>query len=259
MGAAKPPSFRRVGLFCAQQGSPISSYTGINDEEWIVDDEGSDVSDDEGAMCSGQSVRMGWPMKLLICLGLIATGAVSAVFIMASLGLAQVPFISAAPAATDGSASNAAAAVLLKDHMARLGLAGDTMEAARARRLTNQYVQLRFNNDIKGLENIFADDIQLHVDVSKAGMLVGMKIKSLLKFHSHLTGRDEVLNYYKALPAEPGDEKPSSHSFQCLDDACVVSATVHRAVVGKVTDIATLHWDPKKDELKRMDLSFWAR
>merc|ERR550532_1516240 len=172
---------------------------------------------------------------------------------MASLGLAQVPFISSVQA-TDGSASNAAAAALLKD---QLGAAADTTRAARARRLTDEYVQLRFRNDVTGLQGLFAEDIELHVDVSKAGPLVGFKIKSLLGFHSKLVGRDAVTKYYKALPAEPGDEKPKSPSFQCLDDACVVSATVHRPVVGSVTDTATLHWDQNEDLLKRLDLSFW--
>lgn len=253
-------SLRHVGLFCAQKGNAFSTYTGLNDEEWIVDDECSDASDDEGAAaCSGGSMRVGWPLKLLIGLSLIATGAVIAVFIMASLGLAQVPLASSAAPATDGSASNAAAAVLLKDHMASLGVAGDSVRAARARLLTEKYVQLRFKNDVERMQHLFAEDIKLKVDVSKAGMLVGMKIKSLLNFHSRLIGRDGVVNYYHALPTEPGDAKPRTDSFQCLDDACVVSATVQRPVVGTVTDIATLHWDSKEDLLKRMDLSFWAR
>jgi len=257
LGKTGAHSFRRVGLFCAQRSNTASSYTGLNDEEWNVEDEGSDASDDE-AICSGESMRMGWPLKLLICLSLIATGAISAVCIMASLGLAQVPFMSSVPA-TDGPASNAAAAVLLKDHMAELGVAQQNTWAARARRLTEKYVQLRFRNNITGMQHLFAEDIELHVDVSKAGVLVGMKIKSLLHFHSKLTGRDGVSKYYQALPTEPGDECPLSRSFQCLDDACVVSATVHRPVVGSVTDIATLHWDHREDLLKRMDLSFWAR
>jgi len=250
MGATRLYSCHPVGL-CAQQCNAVSSYARLNNGERIVSDGGSDATEDEGAAaCSGESMHMGWCLKLLICLSLIAMGAVGAFCVMASLGLAQTPFVSSIPA-TKGSASDAAAASLLK--------APDTMQAARARRLSDKYLQVRFSKDVMGMQHLFAEDIELHVDVSRAGMLVGMKIKSLLGLHSHLTGRDSVMNFYQALPAEPGDKQPRSESFQCVGDACVISATVHRPVIGSILDVATLHWDPKEDLLKRMDLSFSAQ
>jgi len=259
MGAREPSPFRRDDLFRAQQCNTISSYTRLNGEEGKVNDEDSDATDDDiAAAGSGESMCMGWPLKVLICFSLIAMVAVSVVSVIASLGLAQIPFISSVPT-THASASELAAAALLKDHTGEFGGAANTMRATRARRLTDKYVQLRFSKDVTGMQHLFAEDIQLHVDVSKAGMLVGMKIRSLLRFQSHLAGRDGVVNFYRALPAEPGDEQPPSESFQCVGDACVVSATVHRPVVGSIMDIATLHWDPKDDLLKRMELSFCAQ
>jgi len=256
IGATQPSSVRRVDNSGAQKGHAVSSYMQLNREEWIIKDEGSDATDDEvAAACRGESMRMGWPLKLLFCLSFVTMVAISAVFIVAGLGLARIPFISSVPS-TDASASDAAAAALLKDYTGEPGGIADTIRATRARRLTDKYVQLRFSKDVMGMQHLFAGDIELHVDVSRAGMLVGMKIKSLLNFRSRLTGRDDVVNFCQALPAEPGDEQPRSESFQCVGDACVISATVHRPVVGSVMDIATLHWDPKEALLKRMDLSF---
>jgi len=57
------------------------------------------------------------------------------------------------------------------------------MRATWARRLTDKYVQLRFSKDATEMQHLFAEDIELPVDVSKAEMLVGMKIISLLRFH----------------------------------------------------------------------------
>jgi len=259
IGATQPSSVRRVDNSGAQKGHAVSSYMQLNREEWIIKDEGSDATDDEvAAACRGESMRMGWPLKLLFCLSFVTMVAISAVFIVAGLGLARIPFISSVPS-TDASASDAAAAALLKDYTGEPGGIADTIRATRARRLTDKYVQLRFSKDVMGMQHLFAGDIELHVDVSRAGMLVGMKIKSLLNFRSRLTGRDDVVNFCQALPAEPGDEQPRSESFQCVGDACVISATVHRPVVGSVMDIATLHWDPKEALLKRMDLSFWLQ
>lgn len=247
VGAAQPSPCYRFGLLGAQQRNTTRSYARLINGERIVSDAGSDATEDEGAAaCGGKSKHMGWCLKLLICLSLIAMGAVGAFCVMASLGLAQIPLLSSAPAA-DGSAIDAAAAAL-----------ADTRQSARARRLSDKYVQLRFGKDVMEMQHIFAEDIELHVDVSRAGMLVGMKIKSLLGLHSHLTGRDSVMNFYQALPAEPGDKQPRSESFQCVGDACVISATVHRPVIGRIVDIATLHWDPKEDLLRRLDLSFSA-
>jgi len=125
--------------------------------------------------------------------------------------------------------------------------------------LTEKYIKLRFKNDVDALASLFADDIALHVDLSRAGMLVAMKIKSSLGFHTEIAGRDNVARYYRALPTESGDPMPKPSSFRCFHDACIVTCTVQRPLVGTVTDVGTLHWESKHDRLRRVDLSFWSR
>jgi len=185
-----------------------------------------------------------------------------AVVILALLFTANI-FSTAKSAAAQplhSTATDAAAAALMGGSPAgSMAGAANTTRARRAQRLTEKYIKLRFENDVKALESVFAVDIELHVDLSRAGMLVAMKIKTSLGFHTELIGRDKVASYYRALPTESEDPLPKSNSFRCFNDACIVTCTVHRPLVGSVTDVGTLHWGSKQDKLQRVDLSFWSK
>jgi len=161
-------------------------------------------------------------------------------------------FLSASSPLESSSAATDAAAAALS------GSANSTA-ALRARGLTEQYIQLRFANNLHKLEALFDEDIKMHVDLSKAGMLVRMKIKSAFGLNDELSGKAQVVKYYRAMPTEEGDEPPKTPSFRCIGNACVVTCTVQRPVVGSVTDVGTLHWDAKEDLLREVDLSFWTR
>lgn len=179
---------------------------------------------------------------------------------VALVALAVSTALSAAASPLNSTAADAAAAALMGGVPAgSMAGAANSTRARRARRLTEKYIQLRFENDVEALESHFADNIKLHVDLSRAGMLVAMKVKSLMGFHTELVGRDNVARYYRALPTESGDPMPKPNSFRCFNDACIVSCTVQRPLVGSVTDVGTLHWARKQDRLQRVDLSFWSR
>merc|ERR1712129_154300 len=155
--------------------------------------------------------------------------------------------LSVAASPLNSTAADAATAALMGGVPAgSVAGAANSTRARRARRLTEKYIQLRFKNDVDALESHFADNIKLHVDLSRASMLVAMKVKSSMGFHTELVGRDNVARYYRALPTESGDIMPKPNSFRCFNDVCIVSGTVQRPLVGSVTDVGTLRWASKQ-------------
>lgn len=229
--------------------SPRSStgkYTGVNDNEAWLDEEYTSQSDDDGALCKATIVfRRPHAFCLLVCMAAALLGM--AIFIFSTGG-----FMASSSQAQSSSAATDAAAAALKG-------SANSAAATRARRLTERYIKLRFENNLPSLGALFYKDIKLRVDLSRAGMLVGMKIKSSLGFKEELNGKADVLKYYRALPTEEGDKPPKAQSFRCIGNACIVTGTVQRPVVGSVTDVGTLHWDAKEDLLREVDLSFWTR
>jgi len=231
-------------------------YRGINEHEasWMEEDYESQ-SDDDGALCKATIVfRRPHAFCVLLCLAAALTGMAVLLFCMGGF-LSPASSEESSSAATDA----AAAALMGSGHGSATTGSANSTAALRARRLTERYIQLRFLNNVDNLETLFHKDILMHVDLSKAGMLVGMKIKSTLGFKTELSGKAEVAKYYRAMPTEQGDRPPKTSSFRCIGNACVVTCSVQRPVVGGVTDVGTLHWDAKQDLLREVDLSFWAR
>jgi len=226
-------------------------YRGIDENEAWADEEYTSQSDEDGALCKATIV---FRRPHAICFAAALIGIVIVLFCMRG-------FLSSSSAVQSSSeATDAAAAALMGSvHGSATTGSANSAEALRARRLTERYIQLRFANNVDKLEALFYKDILMHVDLSKAGMLVGMKIKSSLGFKTELTGKAEVAKYYRALPTEQGDKPPETSSFRCIGNACIVTCAVRRPVVGSVTDVGTLHWDAKEDLLREVDLSFWAR
>lgn len=220
--------------------APKSNYRGLEDDE-----DNSSHSEDEAPCVRGGCSRC---MMLSLCSCLVATAIGVMLWLANPAGQATVPVPPDLP--------SAAALLGPLDSAGRAAFAAQTK---RAKALTERYVELRFKNDVERLEDLFAEDIQLHVDLSRAGMFVAMKVKSCLGFHTDLTGRETVASYYRALPTEAADPMPPPESFRCSGDVCIVTCTVRRSMVGVVTDIGRLHWDPKQEFLRAVDLTFWSR
>jgi len=221
-------------------------YKGINENEALVDEENFSQSDDEGALCKA-TIVLKRPHAFYVMVAM-ATALIGMSILCFWIG----GFLSASSPLESSSAATDAAAAALS------GSANSTA-ALRARGLTEQYIQLRFANNLHKLEALFDEDIKMHVDLSKAGMLVRMKIKSAVGLKDELSGKAQVVKYYRDMPTEEGDEPPKTPNFKCIGNACVVTCTVQRPVVGSVTDVGTLHWDAKEDLLREVDLSFWTR
>jgi len=221
-------------------------YKGINENEAWVDEENTSQSDDESALCKA-TIVLKRPHAFYMIVGMAA-----ALIGMAILCFWMGGFLSASSSLESSSAATDAAAAALSG-------SANSGAALRARGLTEQYIQLRFANNLHKLETFFDQDVKMHVDLSKAGMLVRMKIKSSLGLKDELSGKAQVVKYYRAMPTEEGDEPPKTRDFRCIGNACIVTCTVQRPVVGSVTDVGTLHWDAKEDLLREVDLSFWTR
>jgi len=233
------------------QGDGKYTTGGINENEVWVDEENTSQSENESALCKATIVvKRPRAFCVMVCAAVALAGM--AILLLWTGGVLSVSSSVGSSSLESSSAATDAAAAALT------GSANSTA-ALRARGLTERYIQQRFANNIEKLEALFYKDIKLHVDLSKAGMLVRMKVKSTLGFKSELNGKAEVAKYYRTLPTEEGDEPPKARDFRCIGNACIVTCTVQRPVVGSVTDVGTLHWDSKQDLLREVDLSFWAR
>lgn len=220
------------------KSAPKSNYSGLKDDE-----DNSSHSEEEGVR--GVCSRC---MMLSLCCCLVATAIGVVLWLANPAGQAPVPVPPDLP-------SEAA----LLGPLDSAGRAAFAAQTERAKALTERYVELRFKNDVERLEDLFAEDVQLHVDLSRAGVFVTMKVKSCLGFHTDLTGRETVASYYRALPTEAADPIPPPESFRCSGDVCIVACTVHRSMVGAVTDVGRLRWDSKQELLRAVDLTFWSR
>eukprot|EP00419_Tripos_fusus_P004772 CAMPEP_0172681548 /NCGR_PEP_ID=MMETSP1074-20121228/17533_1 /TAXON_ID=2916 /ORGANISM="Ceratium fusus, Strain PA161109" /LENGTH=386 /DNA_ID=CAMNT_0013500069 /DNA_START=245 /DNA_END=1405 /DNA_ORIENTATION=- len=253
LSLAKPP-----GHSCWGSSYTMMPKLSPGSEEYSVECSTRASSDtDDNALCRATAVikRMN-PYLACACTAVV----VVTVFALLCTANKFSTALSAGGSPLSSAATDAAAAALMGGAPAgSMAAVANSTSACRARRLTEKYIKLRFENDADALERLFADDIELHVDLSRAGMLVAMKIKSLLGFHTELVGRENVARYYRALPTESGDPMPKANSFRCFDNACIVTCTVQRPLVGSVTDVGTLHWRSKQDRLRKVDLSFWSR
>jgi hypothetical protein len=125
-----------------------------------------------------------------------------------------------------------------------------------AKKLTVKYLDLRFNNDVKGLEGLLAKDSKLTIDSSDAGWVVPMKLNYAMGFSGELDGPKGVCTFFKKLPTEGGDVKPVAKDISCKGDKCTIHASVSRFGVGKITDVGTLDWDTAAEKLKSVHSKF---
>jgi len=135
-------------------------------------------------------------------------------------------------------------------------ICGGMAQEACAEKLTEKYLDLRFNNDVKGLEGLLAKDAKLTVDNSDAGWVVPMKINYAMGFKGELDGPDDVGTFYTKLPCEGGDVKPGPKDISCKGEECTIHASVSRFGVGKITDVGTLDWDVSAEKLKSIHSKF---
>lgn len=135
-------------------------------------------------------------------------------------------------------------------------LCARTSGAACAKELTENYLDKRFANDVKGLEGLLSKDAKLTVDLSDAGWLVPAKIHYAMSFKDEQVGPSNVGTFFQKLPCESGDVEPEGKDIKCTDDECVITAHVSRPFIGKITDVGTLDWDLDTKKLKTIHSKF---
>lgn len=100
--------------------------------------------------------------------------------------------------------------------------------------LMQQYIQLRMSNDVNGLKTIVDPDAIMDVDLSKANFLVANAVKSEIP-KLHMNGWDDIVEYFKAVPAQSNDKAPVANDILCAKDSCHVTFRVQRGPFGAVT------------------------
>merc|ERR1712183_716205 len=129
------------------------------------------------------------------------------------------------------------------------------IKAADATELTALYIQFRMANKLEKWTGLFAKNITMHIDLSKAGPLVATRVSTALGFKTDLSGLTDVANYFTNFPAERGDVMPKRKAFDCTGNACTIIAKVSRPIVGNIKDVLSLAWDLAAQRILHLNLT----